>query len=360
MRDNTYNISRTAKSALFYAIPRIGTCDYSLNFPISITIRPTSACNRKCNFCLCESRNANYGGIHVDYHCLENCFEDFQHMDIKGITLAGGGEPTIIPPQKLHGLFCGPYKVFIHTNGVLIDRYFDVLLPNTLYVSFSVIAHDPLLYSVISGSSSQQFNTIINNIKKICKIYAPSMTRQAKILISRDNVLYLERMANLYQNLGLDKIRYSIVKNYESNQNNEIDERSKSQVFHYLTTQNISEYVAKNIVWGSELHAITPTKCWICELGMYGTLEPDGKVFCCSQWSNDDSVCIGNIHESSYLNIWKSQRHYEVLKELNNRCANGRCNPITCRHYSSNVAIELLLTGILPYKRNDTDSFPFI
>lgn len=285
-------------------------------------------------------------------------------MNVRGVTIAGGGEPTVLPPAYYSKLTdSSSCRLFWHTNGVLIDRYSNSILNNTSYISFSLLAHTHELYNVIAGTTGNQFSQIVKNAQHLCTSAKYShITKQAKLLITKEIIPYLDEYYAFYRDVGFSKYKFSLVKNYEPGQNNELSFSQLTSVFNFLVSKvGLTEKTAFNIVYGKEYKHYTPSRCWVAELGLYATTEPDGRVFLCSQWCSDNSVCIGNINENTLREIWGTEKHNSIIKELSHRAMCKKCDFRLCRHYSTNVAIDLLYKGYIDPSTIDTDNkFPFI
>lgn len=335
--------------ALPYAYERLIKQDNSKKSPICVTIRPTSICNRHCTFCLCGTRNIEYQGEKLSSHVLANCFSDFEAMEIKGVTIAGGGEPTTINPDEFKPLFeSKKISIYLHTNGVLLHKFFPILLPNTKIINFSFIAHNTKLYNNISQKiNSSQFEQVIANaINILHNDKFKEIQKQAKILVTRENFQQFIEIYDFYRNLGFEKIKISLVKNYEAGQDCEISIQEKEQLKSILIGKiGIHEQTANNIIYGLDVSEFVPSRCWVSELGLYATVEPDGRVFHCSQWNTDNSVCLGNVNHQSFQSIWYASTRSQIVENLNQRAQMKKCNFKLCRHYMTNIAIDLMLNG---------------
>lgn len=348
-----FELSEKAKknSALPYAVERI-LCKTD-PAPVSMTIRPTSVCNRKCNFCLCESRNLKYQSIFVKDSIINQFYEDIYNLGVRGVTIAGGGEPTTLSRNYYKGLFeNNSIRLFWHTNGILIDKYIEELSKNTDFISFSVLSHRPDFYHLITGETSDiQFHKILENIKLFSE--SPILKQvaiQVKLLVTREIVPYLQEYYSFFHNLGLKLIKFSVVKNFEIEQQVELAKDEQKIVSDWMTSiPGIDLSLSQKIVYGRSIYGYVPEKCWVSELGLYATLEPDGRIFPCSQWSSDNTVCLGNINDAPFIEIWNSERRKQVKRLLNLRIQKNICNYSLCRHYQTNIAIDLYHKGILSY-----------
>lgn len=289
-------------------------------------------------------------------------------MHVKGVTIAGGGEPTTKIADYYDHLFSNSgCRLFWHTNGAGMDRFADRFRSNTDYVSVSLLSHDRELYRKIAGvNDDSQFERIIENAKFLCS--SPdhrNITMQAKLLITREMVPFIEEYYRFYRELGFHRVRFSTVKNYEPGQNCGLSEEEKSEVFRKLCSlTGMDPLIAETVVYGIDSSLYRPSRCWVTELGLYATVEPDGRVFTCSQWCSDNSVCLGNIHQKPFKRIWNSERRERIAEQMSQKAAEGICNFRLCRHYLSNVAADLYIKNVLkpdnPALSCLSDRSPFI
>jgi len=85
-------------------------------------IYPTYACNHNCPHCLYRGWN---NGVHFPYDRLINLLEELYSNGVRGITLCGGGEPTLYP--EFEGMVRHAKKLGIDlgliTNGSTLKKY---------------------------------------------------------------------------------------------------------------------------------------------------------------------------------------------------------------------------------------------
>lgn len=241
----------------------------------------------------------------------------------------------------------------MHTNGVLLEKILDERIfknGNIAYINISVVAHTPDLYTKVCKASNRQFSRIERNILNAIKLKnstGSSIALGVKILLCRENFSFALEMFNYFKSIGVDNILIRCVGNFEPWQNVEL---LPDQINH-LTS------VFKNNFGMSDdqVAAVTgtipdvlpmPSRCWICALQYTAGVDPDGEVYLCSPWSRKE-YSIGNINQSDSRNIWGSDKHKQVAAMLNKNLRSGKCNPLLCRHYYSNLAIDAFIAGLI-------------
>lgn len=154
-------------------------------------------------------------------------------------------------------------------------------------------------------------------------------------------------MRRYFIDLGLSNLLVRCVGNFEPGQDVELDNEQiakVSRVFKMSFGMNRDQIDA--VIGKSRVSPPRPSRCWIAALQYTAGIDPDGETYLCSPWSRN-GYSIGNINRSRFKNIWGGSRHKEIALKLNAHLQNGDCNPLTCRHYYSNLAIDAFLAGIL-------------
>ena len=170
--------------------------------PISVALCPTPFCVRNCLFC--SNHNRNKENIAQKNEIAPKKFirliNDLSCLDVKGVTIAGGGDPLAYKGLVIDGLILGKnlsFKIGLHTNCVLLDEdVAEKILAsgNLAYVNISVVAHTSKLYKKICGYR-EQFYKVENNIIEAIKI--KSLVKSdalvgVKILLCRENFEFFD------------------------------------------------------------------------------------------------------------------------------------------------------------------------
>lgn len=360
------------RRVLFHVEKRLGV--YSKEFqkitgilpPVSVALCPTPRCVRTCTFCSNISRNRIHIRKKVSYsdNLFKRIVSDLNYMRVQGVTLAGGGEPTVYEGGGLWNLFSNRqfFQVGLHTNGAAISKTKLLDLsssPCLRYINLSFVAHTHELYTKITGSSAEQFNSVEKFLSKYPKILRKTGSSQefsVKVLICRENHEYVREMVAYLKKASIINILLRCVANFEKEQNVELDQKQKTKLRAILRKMDIPISQTNMILGISPGNIPVPKRCWINTLMYTAGIDPDGEVYLCSPYSFP-KYSIGNVNKTDFKNLWHGKRHFEIIDFLNQKCISGECNILACRHYYSNLAIDAFIAGkIKPLNENELDA----
>lgn len=364
------------KRALFFLKERMGKFESGLNEiyknmlpPISVALCPTSKCIRQCEFCSNTERNKQNSAKDIMYsrELFEQIIDDLSRLKVKGVSVAGGGEPLTYGREILNSIFSDkvPFRFGIHTNGVYLDKIMTKEILNTdniQYINISVVAHNEKLYEKVTKGNVEQFKALIDNIKNVIDMenkYEKFPTFGVKILISRSNYKYIKDIYDFYKKeLNVSNVLLRCVGNFEPNQDVELLDFQKKELMTILLEElGLPFSQVKTIISGGEAleeKIPIPSKCWINELQYCGGIDPDGEVYLCSLWSHYP-YSIGNVNEKRFIDIWGSIEHRKAIELLESNLSSGKCNPLSCRHYYTNLAIDEYVRSNYPNLSFDFD-----
>jgi len=327
--------------------------------PVSVALCPTPRCVRECTFCSNTQRNKKNREINAEYS--ENVFsqiiDDLNNLKVMGVSIAGGGEPLAYDKGIFYDFLAQespPYKIGIHTNGVLLMKILTervVNAGNIKYINVSVVAHTPTLYQKVARRGSSQFFAIECNLKKAITLSRQNgsfPTLGVKVLLNRDNFRYVSEIKGYFESLGIENVLLRCVSNFEPNQDVELSPAENKELSDILSTNlNLPDEQVRAIVGNKTAQEIPlPSRCWIMALQYTAGIDPDGETYLCSPWSRKE-YSIGNINDKRFRELWGSDQHHKVAEALNNNLRNNLCNPLSCRHYYSNLAIDAFVDGLI-------------
>lgn len=358
----------SSRRALFYLPERLANYDHSSKEiiqttlkPVSVALCPTPFCVRRCTFCSNTQRNKKN---RERVACLQldkfaQLIQDLIAMGVQGVSVAGGGEPLTYNGPIVERLFLGqnlPFRIGIHTNGVLLDKILidEVFTSgNIMYINISVVAHCPELYTKICRVPGEQFFRVESNILRMLQLKQATdsdLTLGVKILLCRENFSHALGIVNYFKGLGVDNILVRCVGNFEPGQDVELlpDQIEHVSLVFKNELRMTNDQIAAVTGCNPESETLPiPSRCWICALQYTAGVDPDGEVYLCSPWSRKE-YSVGNVNEVYLREIWGSDRHREIAQQLNSKLQSGECNPLLCRHYYSNLAIDAFIAGLIP------------
>lgn len=292
--------------------------------PIMVKMDLTNTCNHACPDCYDQELIATSNDrLHVDR--ISKLFDEFRELDVKSVQFVGGGEPTLHPEfTKItqaaaeRGLAIG-----LITNGSHFHRLpMSDLLPLFSWIRVSLDAYDQTSYTRSHGKPAHFDRTISNIRALIGKKQAEKLDVTIGVGYLTNNKLdtdALNAFFSLSRHLEVDYAQIRPV--YGSNlivSTKQLDwPRSLRKIAQEYETDQFR--VVINDTKYQQLGTHIPKRAYNrCHAqGVSGTtITAKGDVYvCCSLMS--DMGLIGNINQTQFQDIWRSEKRMSVVENLN-------------------------------------------
>ena len=281
-----------------------------LDTPLSILVSPTDYCDIKCVFCPFHGSTADTSRkkMKMSLDLFENLVEQMVEFPrrIKTLIFAGRGEPTLHQdlPQMIRSAKKTVDSIRLTTNGVnlspaLNKRLIDAGLD---YMKISVPAIDEQSAFDVTGVRID-IKQYVENIRNLYKNKKSSMTiycKAANVALGGNGGEPDPACAERFYSMFNEVCDYSFIEKIAPIKSNPTEET--------LQKMGIEKFDSENIYGLSGGETSTP----ICERLFYHlTIMTNGDVFPCDI-NADDSLCLGNLNNTSLRDIWNSDK----LKEL--------------------------------------------
>ena len=172
-----YNPFNSMK-ALVHADKFEAILDKKPKAPIVINMDLTNTCNYNCSFCMFANRDRtdmsgksfrNNESLEVGY--APTLPKLWKEWGVKGVCLAGGGEPSLHPDflpfvQACHD---NHLDIGIATNGFMVNKDTWETLSKCKFVGFSVDAGNKKDYSNVKGVPEENWDTMLENMSGLSK-----------------------------------------------------------------------------------------------------------------------------------------------------------------------------------------------
>ncbi len=293
--------------------------------PITIDMALTRTCNYACTFCYAMFQENERKVINqkVIYDFLEDCAE----IGVKGISFVSDGESTISPVfvdacKKGHEL---GLSMAVGTNAfVLTKKRAEEVLPYLTYLRVNFSAGEKKRYSEIMGVKESSFDRVCQNIKDMVQIKKrdnlPVTIGMQMVLMPQDHDQIIP-LAKLGKELRPD---YTIIKHCSDNEDGDlgIDYEAYEVIYDTLRkAEALSDESYKVVIKWSKIkdkgnNGRSYQRCYgapfMLQMSGSGLVAPCGALF------NEKykKFHIGNICEDRFINLWKSDRYWEVMNYL--------------------------------------------
>lgn len=185
--------------------------------PIELQLILSDLCNHDCYFCAYRASNGlsveKFGEVKPDGTVEHNpkrmipeakaleILRDGREIGALSVIFTGGGEPTV-HPQHME-LFSSAldmgYDCALNTNGQVLRRGWEEVLPKFTYIRVSVDAANPAEYAAVRRVAPQVYGKVLGNIAKLVEA-CPDTTVGAGYVVTPENHVNLgEGLARLFE-----------------------------------------------------------------------------------------------------------------------------------------------------------------
>lgn len=309
---------------------RRGVKKLDLLFPISVELHLTDICNLKCEWCTDKELRRN--GATLDMQIAGELFSQLGRFGT-GVTLEGGGEPTLHP----------------HFREIILSgkrQHVDLGLISNGTTEISDCINDLKWVRISLDSSTAEeyrrekgvdcFDRVIENLAKMSSARNPQDTYLGVgyVLTTRNQGRLYELVKKLDQ-IGVDYIYLRPVEEAgditPSLENllrlrGELAELTANTRIRYMLT--ISDRVIdKNAGLPCIAHTLT------------SIIHANGDVALCEK-RREDNIILGNLHRNTFEEIWRSPYHEEISQKLMDAASQEGCS--ACRMTGFNQILEQL------------------
>ena len=334
--------------------------------PITIDMALTRACNYSCGFCyaMFQENDRKIINKKVIFDFLEDCAE----IGVKGISFVSDGESTISPvftDACKYGHELG-LSMAVGTNAfVLTKNRLEDVMPYLTYLRVNFSAGEKKRYAEIMGVKESSYDRVCQNIRDMVEI---KKKNNLKVTIGMQMVLMPEDadqiipLAKLGKELRPD---YAIIKHCSDNEDGGlgVDYNAYEKLYPLLReAEQYSDETYKCVIKWSKIddkgnNKRSYQRCYgapfMIQLSGSGLVAPCGGLF------NEKykKFHIGNICDTRFKDMWKSERYWEVMNNLSSSKFNAQkmCASL-CLQHKVNETLDNFVKGKGDLVQPDGDS----
>ena len=333
--------------------------------PITIDCALTRACSYKCIYCYGTLQENK--GYNLSRDVIFRFLDDAAEIGVKAISFVSDGESTL-SPHVYDAILRGKANnldMALGTNGfALKDEKLEEILPALTYLRFNISAGTSERYSYIHGVDEKTFRKVVNTIQKAVEVKNKlnlEVTIGLQMVLMPEFIDDVIPLAELGKKLGVD---YLVIKHCSDDENSSLGidyDKYDENLFNVL--QKAEKLSTKNYTvkakWSKILSKGKRTYCkcfgppFILQMSGSGLVAPCGMLF------NDkykDKFHIGNITETSFKEMWQSDRYWEVMNYISSDEFDARkdCGTLCLQHKVNEFLWDLKNNNIsLPDKKGE-------
>tara|TARA_B100000035_G_scaffold309144_1_gene314905 strand:- start:82 stop:1185 length:1104 start_codon:yes stop_codon:yes gene_type:complete len=328
-------------------------------YPIYVEMSPVGACNHRCTFCAVDY--IGYKSNRLKTAVLEKRLPEMGSLGVRSVMFAGEGEPMLHTDIVEHVLLCkaSGIDVSFTTNATIIsDKFIENGLENTTWIKVSLNAGCEDTYAKIHQTKKDDFSKVIENLKNLVtekKSRSLNCTIGVQILLLPENKDEIEQLVLLARDeIGLD---YVVVKPYSQHKFSEtriyegIDYSSFSLMGRHLSAHETGTF--KVVFRGETIRKLNEgpesryKKCHATPF-FWAYVMADGAVYGCSAYLLDEKFKYGNLHDSSFKEIWEGEGRRRSLEFVQNHLDISDCR-INCRMDEVNRYLDNLANNTVAH-----------
>lgn len=318
--------------------------------PITMDCSLTRACTYRCVYCYGQLQHNDIKKMTRDV--IFRFLDDAAEIGVKAISFVSDGESSCSPhlyDAILHGKSNG-LDMALGTNGYLLkdDRLAEIL-PAMTYLRYNISAAEPARYAEIHGCDESAFHKVVETVRRTVAIKRrdglPVTVGLQMVLMPAfsDQIIPL---AKLGKELGVD---YLVIKHCS-------DDESASLGVDYAAYHGMADLLGEaerysdgsyqvSVKWSKILSdgKRSYTRCFgppfIMQLSGSGLVAPCGMLFN----NRYKKYHIGNIAETSFKELWKGERYWEVMNLIASERfdAQTMCGSLCLQHKVNEFLWEL-------------------
>ncbi len=291
--------------------------------PITIDCALTRRCTYRCVYCYGQLQANDEKKMTKDV--IFRFLDDAAEIGVKAISFVSDGESTCSPylydailRGKKNGL-----DMALGTNGYLLkSEKLEDILPALTYLRFNISAAEPGRYAQIMGCKEDCFYKVRDIVKECVKIKRSGgldVTIGLQMVLMPDLADQVVPLAEMGKELGAD---YVVIKHCSDDENGSLGvdyakyhsltdvlkEAEKLSSGNYLVKAKWSKILSE----GKRRYSQCYGPPLIMQLSGSGLVAPCGMLFN----KKYKKFHIGNIADTSFKDIWRSDRYWEVIDLL--------------------------------------------
>jgi len=305
--------------------------------PITMDVAWTRQCNAACIFCAATTQ-ASDGGGRITKQIAFDYMKDAAEIGVKGISLISDGESTVVPWYEEsieYGAKVG-LKIGVGTNGVrLKKKVLERILPHISYLRFNFSAGDRERYKQIMGLKDRDYDQVLENVKDAMEIKRRQnldVNINIQMVLMPDMADQIMPFARLGKELRPD---YAVIKHCADSKDGAlgVDYKKYDPLRDVLAeAEALSDSDFRVVVKWSRLKDEGKRdyqRCYgppfLLQISGNGLVAPCGQLF----QEKYKKFHIGNICTERFIDIFHSDRYWEVMRYLGSDQFNAQhsCGP---------------------------------
>ena len=324
--------------------------------PYVIELDPTSVCDLACPGCISQDLIAIGNRFSDDR--LMALGDEFVASGVKAVILIGGGEPLTHPKigDFIALLGANDIHIGITTNGTLIDRHIDPISAYSQWTRVSMDVATEGMFDILrpSKGGKSKFARIVENMRQLAKTktgklgYSYLIQTRADGLSIESNIHEIHDAALLARDIGCDYFEVKPTYQFRENvphalmrHDPALMQQAREQIERLDALETDSFKILKAINLEFSLNGDVkdqPKDYKECPSTHLRTTVTPGGVYVCPYWRGKENMRIGEVNETSFVDMWSGDRKMRAMERLD---ASVDCYFHCLRHETNRACFEI-------------------
>lgn len=319
--------------------------------PVNVEIDLSNRCSRGCEWChfaythtrgplagkAARPAGALDAGDLMDMTLARSIIDQLTAAGVRSITWTGGGEPTLHPnfDEVIRYAEGAGMAQGLYTTGGHIDPERAALLRQALtWVYISLDAADATAYKRDKGMNG--FAAVIDGIRNLMRAEG-SATVGLGFLLTRQNVVDVDRMVELGHKMGVDYVQFRPTVRYDMAHPGALDEDTEwvTDAMRALRAYDDDDFVIADVDRFDMYRNWQGHGYSACHWAALQTvITPNGRVWRCCNTREVPAALMGDLTHETFDDVWARSGTVAV---------DGHCR-VMCRGHIANLTLDALLS----------------
>lgn len=296
-------------------------CVFDTSYPVSVELSLTNKCNLKCVWCV-DWHLRRKNNKEINFNVLKKLILDLKTNGTCGITIEGGGEPTVYSHFNDLMKFIDnvDIKFGLITNGILIP-YYD-FIDKFEWVRISLDVDSKENYEKYKKGKKSDFEVIFKNLEKLAKKTNKKTVIGVSYIATKYNMDNINYVIKKVKNTGAD---YFYIRPVEDNENL-LPKAEDMEFLDKYSDENFKVLINYN-------ERLERGNCGLSCIAhsLSSVISADADVYLCGRLHiHPEWGAIGNLNKNSFDQIWKSEARRKQAAKVYNPDFTSKYCPV-CR-----------------------------
>ena len=279
-------------------------------YPISVELSLTNACNQNCQWCS-DRELRKRAPDHLTIPLLSSLLDDLAHGGVRGVTIEGGGEPTLSPmfSKTVELALDRGLAVGLITNGLEMSALKPHLYSRLEWVRISLDAAHRKQYEEAKGVDG--FDRVMGNLANLAHQNSATTLGVGYVLTKfNDDPDRLQHLALTLRSLGVNYLQIRPVVDHPS--------LVSEQSLDFLKKFDTPDF-SVNIGALSENQPIGNLGLPCRAHSLSTVIGADGAVWLCGRLNPDPNIIpMGYLTKNTFQEIWHGANRAQQSAQASN------------------------------------------